>query len=608
MIAEADSHSLSAVKRRFAEEPVSWVYLGQDIAKFYRVEQNFQGRGTRLDTTQQFQRTAQDLRLPYLTYLYKMGQELSSLRWWISSLSCRRVDASSKTFHQACYLKVALDLVKTWQGPEPLVIVVADQPVRTGLERNLAADGGVGVTVFGSRRSFPFRSIWDILNMGVHRSFFLLRQSYRVFVSRWVISNAYLPAENTTLLISWATSDNLSRGEDFHKSFFGDLTAQLGKIGHQVAIVPMILPGVPYKKAIVGLRNAGYPVLVPDRYLSFLDLIRAAVSSFAKPPLPESIPNFYGMDISPLIREDLRKHWVSNQAMDALLTDLLVRRWGSFGSLISRIIYIYENQPWERALCWQARRSLPATTLVGYQHTRMPQLLLNFYVAPGEEDSAPLPDRVVTVGQHTAQLLTSEGFTTGRVKVGGALHLQDLMALRSQLGGSSQSGGRPTVLVACSNSLEEAAELVQLATALFDEDEGVRVAIKCHPIMPFEKVSHFIGAELPKHVEVCDKPITELMLQSSVMVYSGSTVCIQALALGLPAVHVLPQFDFDLDPLEMVRDLRLEAAGLEELRQKVRWLLSHREEYIAQHREQWNRFVDEMYGPVTEQTVLAFVE
>jgi hypothetical protein len=60
--------------------------------------------------------------------------------------------------------------------------------------------------------------------------------------------------------------------------------------------------------------------------------------------------------------------------------------------------------------------------------------------------------------------------------------------------------------------------------------------------------------------------------------------------------------------LETVADLRLEATGLEDLRQKVLWLLSHREEYIAQHRDKWHRFVDEMYGRVTERTFLAFVE
>ena len=52
----------------------------------------------------------------------------------------------------------------------------------------------------------------------------------------------------------------------------------------------------------------------------------------------------------------------------------------------------------------------------------------------------------------------------------------------------------------------------------------------------------------------------------------------------------------------------MEATGLDELRDKVRWLLANREAYIAQHQESWDRLVGEMYGPVTEDTVRAFVE
>jgi surface carbohydrate biosynthesis protein (TIGR04326 family) len=294
--------------------------------------------------------------------------------------------------------------------------------------------------------------------------------------------------------------------------------------------------------------------------------------------------------------------------MDALLIVQLVRRWARLGFSIDRIIYIYENQPWERALCWEVKRFLPKAMLIGYQHARVPRLLLNFYLAPGGEDKAPLPHRVVTVGRHTARLLSAGGYEPERIRVGGALHLQDPPALRPQASKLSAAANGATVLVAPSNSSEETAELVHLAVRLFTENDGVRIVIKCHPLMPFHKVSNSIDGQLPKHVEVSDEPLTDLMLKSSLMVYSGSTVCVEALALGLPAVHVRPQFDLDLDPLELVPDFRLEATGLEELRQKVLWLLCHREEYIAQHREKWNRFADEMYGPVTERTFLAFVE
>jgi hypothetical protein len=115
-------------------------------------------------------------------------------------------------------------------------------------------------------------------------------------------------------------------------------------------------------------------------------------------------------------------------------------------------------------------------------------------------------------------------------------------------------------------------------------------------------------AQFPSHVEVSDQPLDFLISESSLMIYSGSTVCIDALAVGLPVVHLRPTFDLDMDPLGEELQARLDAMGLEDLREKVRWLLEHREEYIAQHQEQWGRLVKDMYGPVTDESYLTFVE
>jgi surface carbohydrate biosynthesis protein (TIGR04326 family) len=314
------------------------------------------------------------------------------------------------------------------------------------------------------------------------------------------------------------------------------------------------------------------------------------------------------MDIGYLIRQELRGYWITNWAADTLLMTALVRRWAGLGFSFSRFIYIYENQPWERALCWAVRRHFPDADLVGYQHARVPRLLLNFSLAPGGEPEAPLPDRLVTVGKHTAGVLTTIGHEPGRVKVGGALQAQTLLSAQSQERKSPGAQGPPTVLVASSDGLEEAAELVDMAIRLFDEDEGVRVLVKCHPMMPFPLVSSTIGAHLPSNVKASEEPITELIRRSSVMVCSASTVAVEALALGLPVIHLRTQFDLDLDSLDVVPSTRLEATGLKELREKVDWLLDNREEYIAQHRAEWDSFVEEMYGPLTEETYRQFID
>jgi hypothetical protein len=598
--------SLSRALRALPEGNFSWVYLGQSIVEFNQASECFHHRGTYLNTTPQFHQTAESLRESYLAYLFNLGENLNSLRWWITSLSYRSAFAS-KTFHRTCYLKVALDLVATRESQEPLVLVI-DQQVGEALQMELGNGAEMKVQLLGSRRIPFLPALRDTAKMLAHRMFFTLAESRRMLQARWMVPNPYQPNKNVTLLLSWATPENLRHGAEFHESYFGDLAAKLGELGHKVAIVPMTLMSVDYKEALAKWRESSQPFLIPNRTLTFADLIQTVLSSCAKPPQPKSIPHLAGMDISPLIQDDLRSHWISNQAPVALLIVALVRRWATLAHPIDRLIYTYENQPWERALCWEARRSLPQSALAGYLHARAPRLLLNWYLAPGEEKKAPLPDRVITVGELTARMLSNSGYTLNQVRVGGALQMQSLLASQSEKNPSPTNTKCGPILIASSNGLEETAELADIGSRLFDTEEGSEVILKCHPSMPFDNVKGLLGIPLPKYVRVSDEPIADLMLKSSLVIYSGSTVCIQALALGIPVIHLRPHFDLDLDPLEEFPNSRLEATGLEEMRQQVRWLLDNREEYIAQHREEWERIVADMYSPVTSDTFRAFID
>ncbi|MCH8104879.1 MAG: TonB-dependent receptor plug domain-containing protein, partial [Proteobacteria bacterium] len=250
---------------------------------------------------------------------------------------------------------------------------------------------------------------------------------------------------------------------------------------------------------------------------------------------------------------DLSFHDIDTARLFTSLEWRLDQNWlFDLGATIDRIIYKYENQPWERALCWGAKRYLPKAKLVGYQHARAPRLYLNYYLVPGEEAVAPLPDRVVTIGEHTARLLSSGGYGPGRIRVGGALHITGLDDRQPSGDESLVPANVGPVLVACSYGLEEASELADLAARLFDEDDGVSVVIKCHPAMPFRSCQQLMRGPLPKHVQVSEEPITDLIPKCSIMVYTGSMVCVQALAAGLPVIHLRPEFDLDIDPLGAV--------------------------------------------------------
>jgi len=601
-----DTKNLNSVYSQVSGSPFFWAYLGQSMPDANRTKHRFQEKGTAVDTNGGFHRAANTLRGPFLQYLYDIGERLDSLSWWTSSTSCRN-GVTSKSFQEICYLKAALELLKKWDGPGNLVLVLGKSALPS-LAQNLDPVKRKETTIVGLPRPPFLPTVSGAFKMVVHRAFFIIRESFRIIRSRKQIDRPILNNRPTTIIFCWATKDNIRQQSDFYKSFYGDLAEELENRGHQIAFVPMIWKELNYSDAIVSLSQGPRPVLVPHRYLSWMDLLRIAFSSAGKPPIPAFLPLFEGINLQVVLDADRRGHWISNAAADALVTKYIIQKWADLGFSIDRFIYLFENQPYERALCWQARQSFPQAALVGYQHGRAPLMAINMYQATGGEKATPQPDWVVTVGRHTARLLARDGTSPGRVVAGGALQMGDFFRLRNQRGTATQRPECPTVLVGISSRLEEAAELVDAAISLFSSDEGIKVILKCHPVMPFEDFAFLISQPLPPHIEISSEPIQELMLRSSVMIYTSSVTCVQALALGVPTVHLRSQFDVNMDPLELVLGSQAKALDIVELQEKVRWMLNNREEYVTQSQDQWDLIVNDMYGPVTEDTYNAFLD
>lgn len=584
-----------------------WAFIGYDTLVHRKIAQQIREHSPRADQLPlsiRFHQVSQELQQPFIDYLFRIGKEQDNLKWWSTTLSWRNAYVSP-SFKQVCYLKIAIELVEQWDATQDLILVCAE-PIFSALINNLDNLGIEHQRISNPSAMARLRWLTDKFNLVAHRIFFVLNETYRILQTRRSLPYPRLPSKPTVFLISWVTSANWREGNHFHSSFFGELVSLMEEMGLNVVAIPMVLKDVPYNQALTQLISSSTPVLPPHSSLGLFDPLKAAIKSIGSESTNFSPLN--NMQIECILRDELRRDRITNNSAHAMLLESMVKRWAQNEWLIDRIIYIFENQPWEKAVCLAARQALPKTFLIGYQPTPVPKLLLNFGLAQGEHSVAPLPNRVVTVGRHSAQALLSKGYPPNSVSVGGALQLAHLLeSTSSDATTVPDRPGRPVVLFASSAGFEETLELLLLAIDLFDGSEGVQVVLKCHPIMSYDRVNEYLQEPLPEHVKVSNEPIQDLINESSLMVYSGSTVCIQALALKLPVIHVRPRMDFDLDPLEDSPNLRLDARDIQELRLKVKWLLNNREQYIQMKHRAWAEFISESYSVVTEDTLRSFL-
>jgi hypothetical protein len=259
-----------------------------------------------------------------------------------------------------------------------------------------------------------------------------------------------------------------------------------------------------------------------------------------------------GVDAWPLVREDLvgvaylqlpwsaRAMDEAGAALDALAPDAAVTYAEAGG--------------WGRALMLEARRRGIPTA--GIQHGFIYRHWLNYLHEPDEMSPSPAnaadrgfprPDTTLLFDEHAAQHLTrAGGFAPGSVEVTGSPRLDALVQAAARLtpadlararGAAGAAPAQHVVLLASKYS-QVGPALLPLASAIASMPD-VQLVIKCHPAetpAPYELDTAGLANV---RVATPDTDLAALTALARLVVTVNSTVAIDAMVLGVPALVVL---------------------------------------------------------------------
>lgn len=574
IVSAASRREVFRAIRQAGSKQIRWVYFGEKVSTAVACERWLEGRGERIEIGELLQEVAKDARQAFIDFIGDLSKQHGSDSWWLASLSEKNTYVS-RVFLHACYVLVARRLIREREDKGALLFLVENRAVRQCLHEQLGAtteSGWLSRDRFGERLRLI---IWETVEFWARFVHFIGRQFGRLLIARIFLTGPEIYRKHgtpLTLLHSWVDSRSFEESGAYCSINFGDLERYLVSQGQTVAIVPSILPVLPFHAAVRALVRSGVPFLLPQKFLHVTDVLRAAFRAMAR-PRPIRWPAFEGVDISTLIEEDRRQDWLKGRKRSNALYMAAVRRWREAGIPIKSFIYTFENHIWEKAYCLAFRRSYPGVHLIGYQDANLPKMALNFFAAKQEQTLAPLPDLVITNGRYGYDLLGKSGHDIARLRCGGALrygYLMESMKERANSGDSSQvrsAVGLPVVLVTTSMGESLACELLWKTLQAFKAQTSVKVVIKCHPCLPFPAVAAALGlTRLPDHFEVSNRPVKELLRRCNVLLYMDSTTSLESLAMGIPPVHVASDFTLDLDPLEVAPQTHRTVRTEEELR------------------------------------------
>jgi hypothetical protein len=261
-----------------------------------------------------------------------------------------------------------------------------------------------------------------------------------------------------------------------------------------------------------------------EAFVSALTVLSAWLSALVSGPWAVSARVPSG-ELAPLHRYMRRAEVRSGEYF---MQRLLAR---GFGAMLDRVspevlVYPFENRTWEKHLLAQAQAR--GIRRVAYQHSSITPRHLAFAIREGEIPAAQLPDRVITLGEHTAALLRRS-----------APPLADRIAVGASLRTSRQSvteAVAPAVLVAISSSRSEALSLLQ-ATHAAAVQVGVPFIVRTHPTIPVDDM--FALFQWPRNVELSDgRTLATDLSRVSMIAYSSSTVALEGMLYGRLPIFV----------------------------------------------------------------------
>ncbi len=326
--------------------------------------------------------------------------------------------------------------------------------------------------------------------------------------------------------------------------------------------------------------------------------------------------SFRDYDISRLAYKDVFKSWTSPEFPKALLLEKSLQR-----ALKRRrprnLIYRLEFKPFENAvLC--ACKGLTRT--VGFQHSAISQNFLTYVFEPGAlaEKDALAPDHILTTGLTAARLLSRAGIGPDRLTTIGPLRYAPLLDYirdrvpRARLREQYSIPQNKRVIFVAASLLRE--ETLSMMTALFKAVEGdgqqYFVILRCHPSVAmgavFEKqLGKIFGPDGYRILEG-KIPIYDTMSTADVLLLTGSTVGVEAVALGVvPIVYECPA-QFGNNPLTEIPASALFVRDFSTLRSALQTVFSNGDE-IQNLRGNWPAGLNEVFFSMAQDPKLAFV-
>ncbi len=345
-------------------------------------------------------------------------------------------------------------------------------------------------------------------------------------------------SEARVLMFTLIDRNNFVKEGTFRDIYLGDLANHLEENGQNVLILGKLHEDL--TEDLLKHINYKYsnPFYLLDYFWSFKNLLdvtkRSLLAFFRNPPVwPQSY--FADFDVRRLL--DASLHWDLQASYSDCLMDYRASERCLEQISPDFFVYPYENKCFERMFLRSVSETHPDTTKIGYQHAVLTPKHIHMFLAKGESQTMPLPDKIVTNGPYTASLLDKDGnYPDGMVMKGTAL--RQITAIPDNFVKKHLPEKVRNVLVTLAEGREEYDKgFIFLKEIQSDKRTDMfEFRIRLHPGIPYDPFRNERLLRELRHTRDTTPSLIESLFWADVVLYASTSVAVQAMGMGIPVI------------------------------------------------------------------------
>jgi len=537
-----------------------------------------------------------------------VNKDNGSLFWWAMSFTDKTPMISSLYENTFCF--IAIREIASSIGNADLV-VLSDNKILAAQLKDWArkSNAGLSVHIHGARSLKD--SLRDHTPLAITHNF--LKLLFRKAVSNILLHDAAGKKDRKSIIVTLFEARSIDANGIYSDIYFGPMKDFLPPLSQDKKGSFTTIGFSPYfnlrdfTKFVMGLKSGKenenvYPM---EYFLKFKDIFRLFALSLWKFLKPQRFSSYFvilGSDATILLNNEI---WKSVSSGQLLMNLALHSSAASFSSRYAAdaLYYPFENRSWEKMLVLAFRKSSPGTKIIGYQHTVIAPQHLAFFLERDEYDEIPRPDRIVTDGEVTKGIMERWNFPKDRLVTGCALRYS-----APRIAPTEKEGSFPirNILVALSTSIEEYVKMLIFLDEAFAAGSAYNVVIRPHPALPFNDA---LARFEPKRFKYTLSlgTLKEDLASCDLVLYTSSTVSLEAMFLGKPVIHIGLDDFIDRDPIFDMDTLKWRCRRPQDLAGLIETIDKMSREEILEMRRGAALYANRYFYPVNKENLAKFL-